>query len=94
MTFHASYDAMEQTAGVLESGAEDIKGQLHSLLGKVEELLGEGFKTDLASGKFGEGYNELNNGVNTAVAGITDMAIALRSMSQKTREHDASMAGS
>ena len=94
MTFHASYDAMEQTASTLDGGADDIRGQLTSLLGKVEDLLGEGFKTELASGKFGEGYKELNDGVNKAVEGIGSMAQALRDMAQKTREHDQSLAGS
>ncbi|GAB2455320.1 uncharacterized protein YukE [Conyzicola lurida] len=94
MTFHASYEAMEQTALTLDGGADDIRAQLTSLLGKVEDLLGEGFKTELASGKFGDGYRELNTGVNQAVEGIDAMAQALRDMSTKTQEHDASMAGS
>lgn len=93
MTFHASYDAMEQTATTLDGGAEDINGQLQTLLGKVEELLGEGFQTELASGKFGEGYRELNTGVQQAVEGINQMATALRDMAQKTRDHDAALAG-
>jgi uncharacterized protein YukE len=94
MTFHASYEAMEQTALTLDGGAEDIRGQLTTLLGKVEDLLGEGFKTELASGAFGDGYRELNTGVNQATEGIDAMAQALRDMATKTQEHDASMAGS
>ena len=94
MTFHASYEAMEQTALTLDGGADDIRGQLVTLLGKVEDLLGEGFKTELASGKFGDGYRELNTGVGQAVDGITSMSQALRDMATKTQEHDAALAGS
>lgn len=94
MSFHASYEAMEETAGTLDTGAEDIRGQLTTLLGKVEDLLGEGFVTDLASGRFGDGYRELNAGVDQAVEGINEMANSLRDMAQKTQDHDATMAGS
>ncbi|MCP2635112.1 WXG100 family type VII secretion target, partial [Microbacterium sp. HD4P20] len=72
--FGASYSEMEQVASSLSQARDDIQGQLDSLKSQVDTLLGEDFKTQHASGKFGEGYSELTTGLKGAVDGINDMS--------------------
>lgn len=91
--FKASYDAMDAMAGKLNTGRDEIGGVLDRLKGQVDELLGDDFKTQHASGKFGEGYHELTNGLSDAVNGINDMADALRNMMQAIKDTDAALAG-
>lgn len=92
--FGASYGEMESMAGKLADAREDIQGQLDSLKTAVDSLLGEDFKTQHASGKFGEGYTELTTGLKTAVDGIGDMGEALKGMMLKIQELDQALAGS
>lgn len=90
--FGASYGEMEQVASALTDGRDDIQQTLDSLKNKVDTLLGEDFKTQHASGKFGEGYEELTSGLATAVDGIGDMSDALLSMMQEIQGLDERLA--
>ena len=92
--FGASYGEMEQVAGALKDGRDDIVTTLEQLKGKVDTLLGEDFKTQHASGKFGDGYGELTTGLKTATDGIGDMGEALKGMMQAIQELDEKLAGS
>ena len=91
--FGASYGEMEAVAGKLAGAREDIQDQLRLLKEAVDTLLGNDFKTQHASGKFGDGYTELTNGLNTATNGIGDMGDALKGMMQAIQELDQKMAG-
>ncbi|NUS40567.1 MAG: hypothetical protein HOP97_02925, partial [Terrabacter sp.] len=46
-----------------------------------------------ASGKFGEGYNELTTGLEKAIEGISDMGESLRKMMQAIKDTDQALAG-
>jgi uncharacterized protein YukE len=85
---------MDAMAGKLLDAKDDIQGQLDSLKSSVDTLLGDDFKTQHASGKFGEGYTELTTGLKTATDGIGDMAEALRGMMRAIQELDQQLAGS
>ena len=91
--FKASYGEMESMAGKLEQGREDIADILRQLKQGVDTLLGDDFKTEHASGKFGEGYTELTTGLETAIDGIRDMGESLRKMQQAIKDTDAALAG-
>ena len=84
--FGASYGAMEAMSNRLSTAREDIQGQLDDLKSAVDDLLGSEFKTQHASGKFGEGYGELTTGLKTATDGIGDMGEALKGMMQAIQE--------
>ena len=92
--FGASYGEMEQVASSLSQARDDIQGQLDTLKSQVDTLLGDDFKTQHASGKFGEGYEELTTGLEQAIEGISDMGEALRGMMQAIQSLDEQMAGS
>lgn len=80
-------------ANKLTTARSDIQGQLDSLKAAVDDLLGNDFKTQHASGKFGEGYTELTTGLKTATDGIGDMGDALKGMMQAIQELDEKLAG-
>jgi len=92
--FGASYGEMEAMSGKLTDAKEDIQGQLDTLKSAVDDLLGNDFKTQHASGKFGESYDELTTGLKSAVDGIGGMGDALKQMMQKIQELDEQLAGS
>ena len=91
--FGASYAEMEQVASSLSQARDDIQGQLDALKSQVDTLLGEDFKTQHASGKFGEGYSELTDGLTKAIEGISDMGESLRKMMQAIKDTDQALAG-
>jgi uncharacterized protein YukE len=91
--FGASYGEMEAMASKLADAREDIQGQLDALKNAVDNLLGNDFKTQHASGKFGDGYTELTTGLKSATDGIGDMGEALKGMMQAIQELDQKMAG-
>lgn len=92
--FGASYGEMETMAGKIANAREDIKGQLLSLKGSVDSLLGQDFKTQHASGKFGDNYTQLDTSLNTAVDSLGEMGEALKGMMMKIQELDQQLAGS
>ena len=92
--FGASYSEMESMSRQLVTAREDIQTQLDNLKTAVDLLLGNDFKTQHASGKFGDGYTELTSGLKTATNGIGDMGDALMGMMMAIQELDAKMAGS
>jgi uncharacterized protein YukE len=91
--FKATYGEMESMAGKLETGRDDIADVLHRLKSDVDRLLGDDFKTEHASGKFGEGYSELTTGLEKAIEGIADMGDSLRKMMQAIKDTDQALAG-
>lgn len=92
--FGATYGEMEAMTNKLKDARDDIQGQLDSLKQQVDTLLGEDFKTQHASGKFGDGYTELTHGLKQATDGIGDMGDALHGMMQAIQELDEKLAGS
>ncbi len=91
--FGATYDEMTGTADKLDQGKDSIEAALSECQGYVDELVEDGFKTEKASGKYRDGYEELTTGLNDAIVGITDMAQALRDMAQAIQDLDEQLAG-
>lgn len=90
--FHMDFSAMDATAQVLTTGSETLVKTVDDLLLEVEDLLGKGFVTEVASERFGEGYTELSHGLVQALGGLADMAIGLRTIAEKSGEFDHKLA--
>lgn len=89
--FGASYDEMDRVAEKLKTGKTEIEGELKTLKDSVDQLLGEDFKTQHASGKFGQNYEELHTGINKAIEGIDGMGEALKGMMEAIQNLDTEM---
>lgn len=92
--FGASYAEMETVAGSLTTARETIDGQLVGLKQQVDTLLGEDFKTQHASGKFGTSYEELTSSLQLALTGIDGMSDSLLGMMTAIQDLDTQLAGS
>ncbi|GAB2525211.1 WXG100 family type VII secretion target [Paramicrobacterium agarici] len=90
--FHMDFNEMDFTAMVLENGGESMVTTVDDLLREVEDLLGVGFVTEVASERFGEGYRQLSSGLVQALGGLTDMASGLRTIGEKSGEFDHKLA--
>lgn len=86
--FGASYDDMEATASNLDTGKTDIDDLLDKLQGYVDELVEDGFKTQVASGAYKDSYTDMTEGMKEAAKGVEGMAQALRDMSQMVQDTD------
>ena len=91
--FGASYGEMEAMTTKLMGARDDFQSQLDILKNAVDTLLGNDFKTQHASGQFGQGYQDLTQGLKEAVNGIGDMGEALRGMMQAIQDLDQQLAG-
>ncbi|NYF98786.1 WXG100 family type VII secretion target [Janibacter cremeus] len=91
--FGATYDEMETTATKLDDGKESITDALEECQGYVDDLVQDGFKTEKASGKYQEGYEDMTKGLKDAAEGVSEMAQGLRDMAQAIRDLDDQLAG-
>ncbi|MER7797571.1 WXG100 family type VII secretion target [Microbacterium sp. NPDC096154] len=91
--FGATYDEMESAAQKLDDGKQSIHDLLGELQAVIDELVQDGFKTEKASGKYRDGYEDLTNGLKDASEGVADMAQALRDMADAIRDMDTQLAG-
>lgn len=89
---HINPDVMRSSATTLRNGKQDITDLLTKLQGEVDSLLGDDFRTQHASVSFGQGYEQLNTSMNSAVGGIDQMAQSLDQMAQSGEEWDTSHA--
>ena len=60
---NVTYADMENAATRMTTTYEDVTTQLDTLRAMVDDLVENGFKTDVASGKFHKAYTEFNTGV-------------------------------
>lgn len=91
--FKATYDEMTTMASRLDDGRDSIGSILTTLKAQVDTLLGEDFRTQHASEKFGEGYTKMTTGLDKALDGLNDMASNLRKMVDGIQELDQKLSG-
>jgi WXG100 family type VII secretion target len=70
---NVDYEALERSAGQLRSGQQDMERKLGQLKSTIDDLVSSGFKTDTASGKFQESYDQWNRGAKNVVSGLDGM---------------------
>lgn len=85
-----TYADMQNAATRMTSTYEDMTTQLGTLRAMVDDLVENGFKTDVASGSFHEAYTEFNTGVLQTLEGLQEMSRYLVSTAERFREIDQS----
>ncbi len=85
---NVTYEQMENAAQRLSAGQEEITSQLSQLKAMVDDLVGGGFVTDVASKAFEEAYTEFNTGVSQTIEGLEVMSSYLKMTAEKFREAD------
>jgi WXG100 family type VII secretion target len=87
---NVTYEQMESAAQQLTAGHDEITSQLSRLKALVDQLVTDGFVTDVASKTFEEAYIEFNNGVTATLEGLGVMSQYLTTAAQRFREVDSS----
>lgn len=90
--FGATYSEMEGAANRLRDGRSSISDTLKELQAIIDELVEDGFKTEVASGAYSQAYSDLTTSLDDASNAVDDMATALDAMAEKIKTQDADMA--
>lgn len=70
---HVDYQQLQSTASQLQNGQHEMEAQLGRLKSMIDSLVGSGFVTDIASGKFQQSYEQWNNGAKNVIGGLEGM---------------------
>ncbi|WP_408898007.1 WXG100 family type VII secretion target [Nocardioides sp. R1-1] len=89
-----TFDDIDSAADKLETGKEDLASLLTELRSLVQELTDSSFKTEAASVAFLDSYEELSDGLETALEAIPAAATALRQMKTAFQDTDSGLASS
>jgi WXG100 family type VII secretion target len=86
-----SYEEMQASATKLDQGKASIEEQLESLRRMIDQLVQTSFKTQSASPKFRESYEQWNTGAKNAVAGLEGMSGFLKNAIKGHQDLDSSL---
>jgi WXG100 family type VII secretion target len=87
------YDGLQQAANQLRTGRDEITQRLQSLKAMIDQLVTSEFRTQLASGRFHESYQQWSSGAQNMVDGLDGMAAFLGDVIREHQELDARLAG-
>jgi len=88
---NVDYAELERSANQLAAAKDDIDGQLRTLKGMIDSLVGGGFRTDLASVKFQQSYEQWNSGATNVMGGLEGMTSFLRTAIERHRALDSEL---
>ncbi|MDQ2706945.1 MAG: WXG100 family type VII secretion target [Actinomycetota bacterium] len=94
MGVHVDYDQLQSSASQLQNGKTEMEAQLSKLKAMIENLVGSGFRTDLASGKFRESYEQWNSGATNVMQGLEGMTGFLKSAIAQHQQLDSQLSQS
>jgi len=85
------YQQLESSANQLKTAQQEIEGQLARLKTMIDGLVQSGFRTDIASGKFQQSYDQWNTGAKNVMGGLEGMTSFLSRAIQQHRELDSQL---
>src|SRR5690349_19382294 len=88
---HVDYEQLQASAGQLQSGQEEITSQLMQLKNLIDGLVGSGFVTDQASGKFHASYDQWTKGANNVIGGLEGMSGFLKQAIAQHQQLDSTL---
>lgn len=91
---HVDYQQVQASASQLQSGQQEIEAQLGRLKSAIDNLIGSGFVTDQASGKFGQSYEQWNNGAKNVIGGLNGMTGFLKNAIAQHQQLDQQLSQS
>lgn len=87
------YEGLQQTANQLKNGKEELTQKLQQLKNQVDQLTNSEFKTQVASGKFNESYQQFTQGATNTISGLDEIVQYLNTVIQQHQQLDQSLAG-
>lgn len=85
---HLDYQQLQGSASQLQNGKQEIETQLDRLQTMIRNLVGSGFATDQASGKFRDSYEQWTLGAKNVVGGLEGMTSFLNNAITQHQELD------
>lgn len=89
---NVTYDEMRSAASNLQSGQQEIKGNLDKLQKLIKDLISSGYVTDKSSQAFDASYEEFDKGANQAIEGLHGMSDYLSKAAQALEDTDSQLA--
>ncbi|MFI8094023.1 WXG100 family type VII secretion target [Streptomyces sp. NPDC086080] len=90
---NVGYDGVNRAALQLKTGQDEITQKLQSLKGMVDQLVTSEFRTQLASSKFQDSYQQWTTGATTMLQGLEGMAGFLNDVVREHQDLDLRLAG-
>ncbi|MDR1512937.1 MAG: WXG100 family type VII secretion target [Propionibacteriaceae bacterium] len=90
---NVTYDSMDQAAGYLVTGKDELTTKLNDLQAYISNLISSGFVTDAASVRFGETYQEFTTGATQVISSLEGLSQFLVAAAQAMRDTDQGLAG-
>jgi WXG100 family type VII secretion target len=87
------YDGVRQAASRLVSGQTEMSEKLQSLKSMVDQLVAGEFRTQMASPRFQESYQQWTTGAQNMIQGLEGMAGFLNNVVSGHQELDTRLAG-
>ncbi|NYF11325.1 WXG100 family type VII secretion target [Leifsonia sp. AK011] len=91
---NVSYDSINNAAGRLEQGRDDLTTKMQELNTLINQLVGDGFVTSQASGAYQAAFENYSNGAKQTIEGLTGLSNFLRKTAQTLQETDQAIASS
>lgn len=90
---NVGYEGLQQAAGQLKSGREELDQKLQQLQTVINNLTSSEFKTQIASGKFSEYYQQWTTSARGALESLDGMSNYLNQVMQGHEQLDQQLAG-
>lgn len=87
------YDGLQRAAGQLQSGYSEMTDRLQQLKAMIDQLVASEFRTQLASGRFQESYQQWSTGAQNMISGLEGMAGFLGDVVREYQDLDNRLAG-
>lgn len=89
---NVSYDSINNAAGRLDQGRDELTMKVQELNALINNLVGEGFVTSQASGAYQAAFETYSNGAKQTIDGLTGLSNFLRKTAQTLQETDQAIA--
>jgi WXG100 family type VII secretion target len=87
------YDGLQRAAGQLTTGQAEITERLRALKTMIDQLVSSEFRTQLASGRFQDSYQQWNQGAENVINGLEGMSSFLGDVVREHQDLDNRLAG-
>jgi WXG100 family type VII secretion target len=86
------YEGLQQAANQLRSGKQELVATLKDLQSVINSLTSSGFKTRVASGRFGQHYQQWDRSTAELLNSLDDISRAIQDAQQKHEQADQALA--
>lgn len=90
---NVGYDGLQRAAAQLRTGQAEMTQRLQALKSMIDQLVGSEFRTQLASGRFQDSYQQWSTGAQNMIDGLEGMSTFLNDVVREYQDLDNRLAG-